>query len=53
MKRAVSLVIVDGHFSLPQGFLNVYGLTYSLYHTDSTYGRHAATLGTSNLSDPV
>ena len=30
---AVSLVIVHGHFNLPQGgCMGMYGLTYSLYH---------------------
>ena len=33
IKWAVSLVLADGHFSLPQGLcVAMYGLTYSLYH---------------------
>ena len=33
-KRAVHLVITEGHFNLVQGFVWVHnGLTYSLYHS--------------------
>ena len=34
IKWAVSLVLADGHFNLPQGLcVGMHGLTYSLYHT--------------------
>ena len=35
-KVGCQLVIACGHFNLPRGFVDIYGLTFSLYHPRGT-----------------